>query len=346
MDLTIVDDYKELSKKNLYKVSSAVEIFRYYVGEFKISQRMSSPFRTDKNPSFAIYYNKWKDEIRFKDFASIEGDCVTLVATMYGLSYFDAMRKINSDLKLGLGFDGNFQCCDDRVEFTGENLSDAEVIKKSKKLIQFKPKKFSEEDYAYWKQYGITKEILIKYHVYSAQSVFLNKVKVWGYSKSNPIFVYHFPRTDNIKAYRPFGEKYKKWLSNASNDWDIQGYDQLDETGDLLILTKSMKDVMVLHTMGIEAIATHGENHYINPDFIRHIKKRFKNIVVMYDDDEAGRLGASRLQEDFDIPSIFLEISDGTKDISDYVKDFGYDYAKEYLNLKLNDIYSGECSLF
>lgn len=346
MDLTIVDDYRPLTKENLYKYSSPLEIFRYYVGDFKLSQRMSSPFRTDKNPSFAIYYNKWKDEIRFKDFASIEGDCITLVSHIYAISYFDAMRKINSDLKLGLGFDGNFHCCADRVEFTGDNIKEADVIKKAKKLVQFKPRKFIDKDYEYWGQYRITKDILMEYHVYAASAVFINKVKVWSDSKNNPIYVYHFPRTDNIKAYRPFGTKDKKWISNASNEWDIQGYDQLPDTGDLVIFTKSLKDVMVLRSMGYAAIATHGENHYINPDFIRHMKKRFKNIVSLYDDDEAGRLGASRLEEDFDIPSMFLRIINGTKDISDYVKDFGYDYAKEYLNLKLNDIYSKERPLF
>lgn len=50
----------------------------------------------------------------------------------------------------------------------------------------------------------------------------------------------------------------------------------LPESGDILIITKALKDVMVLYEYGIPAIAPCSENLFITEAQYNHLKERFK----------------------------------------------------------------------
>lgn len=66
----------------------------------------------------------------------------------------------------------------------------------------------------------------------------------------------------------------------------------LPESGDYVVITKSLKDVMVLYEFGIPAIAPISENCYLTEAQHAKLVRRFKHVVLLYDNDRAGKYNA------------------------------------------------------
>ena len=58
--------------------------------------------------------------------------------------------------------------------------------------------------------------------------------------------------------------------------------------GDILCVTKSMKDVMLLHELGITAIAPCSENLFLTEKQYNALRPNFKHCIVFFDNDRAG----------------------------------------------------------
>ena len=158
----------------------------------------------------------------------------------------------------------------------------------------------------FWKQFGIKKETLEKFKV---QQVF--DVNGFTHQKS---FIY-FLNNGRYKVYSP-GAKVRFW--GTMRKTDIFGIDQLPEKGKLLVITKSLKDVMVLHEMGINAISYAAESITPSKEDLKELKERFETIVLLYDNDKPGIAHADRIAAIHGIRKIFMK---SAKDISDCVKE-------------------------
>ena len=330
-DLENTNNFVPLTKEDILEKISEEEILRHYLGfDYVLNKSYISPLRKDTNPSFAVYYNQ-QNQLRFKDFNGAQGSCFDFVMMKFGMRFFDAIKLINKDLKLGLGsFNGNnTKMKPTPLRYTNFKAS----IEKKKNLIQFKPQYFTETDKRYWTKYSIKSNTLVKFNVFSAKYVFLNKKLIYRYIGGNPVYCYKFS-SGHAKVYRPLQDKTSgKWLSNVTQE-DIQGLDQLKPSGKLLIITKSLKDVMCLFEMGYSAIAPQSEGAYIKSELLDDWKKRFTNIVVFYDNDDAGKKGAETLAKQLNCDKIFLDSHDA-KDISDFIALYGMDEATRIMNLKL-----------
>jgi DNA primase len=151
------------------------------------------------------------------------------------------------------------------------------------------------------------------------------------------VYVFYLPDSRlSIKVYRPRAEKkMNKWRANTGKSiHELQGYDQLPKKGKLLIITKAMKDVMALYSLGYTAIAPHGEGMLVPDDQMKDLQKRFKRVVVLYDNDETGTKNGNKLARQFECSSIFLP-EGGPKDISDFIKENGADEALKQLKILL-----------
>jgi 5S rRNA maturation endonuclease (ribonuclease M5) len=310
--------FKNLTDKILNLITPE-EIFRKYIPfHFEIGKVYISPLRDDDTiPSFGIYYNQHYNKLMYKDYRGNQGDCFIFVKEMFNISYTQALKKICYDFKL------------DNIKYTENLKKDLKIkiktsnIKYNSKInYQIKSKNFTKFDLDYWESYGINLEILKFFNVYRVEKIYKNKYLHKVIFDNNPTYCYYFPRTSNIKLYSPFEKKENKWRNTANNEWDIQGYDQLPEKGDLIIITKSMKDVMTLYSLGYTAVATHAESERINPDFIRHIKKRFENVIIFFDNDIAGKTNSLKLSETFNLLKIEFDEFLGVKDISDCYKEY------------------------
>src|SRR5690606_14701173 len=90
-----------LTKQNILKYVSEYQIYSYYLGNFKIGGNMSSPFREDNNPSFGIFIGKYGD-LAYNDYKLGGGDCISFVARLEKVSYYQAMILINDIFDLNL----------------------------------------------------------------------------------------------------------------------------------------------------------------------------------------------------------------------------------------------------
>ena len=211
---------------------------------------------------------------------------------------------------------------------TNSKLKTTEVLAESKF--------FTEKDMVFLGSYNITKETLEKYNVFSAKYIFLDKNLILRYNNYNPIYCYKFDST--IKVYRPFANKGEyKWMSNVTKD-DIQGYNALDTTKDILIVTKSLKDVMCLHEMGYASIAPQAEGNRNQYEAIDTIAMSFDKVIILFDNDDTGIKGAKSLHEYLSVDSkvVFIENIDNIKDISDHVKEYGLAVSKNLINTLIN----------
>ncbi len=138
-------------------------------------------------------------------------------------------------------------------------------------------------------------------------------------------------------------KKYK-FISNWPGT-KIQGGPQLPKDGgDYLCITKSLKDVATLYEFGVPAIAPCSENQFITDAQLEKVKKKFKHIVVLYDNDLPGIAGLVRIKKKHpELKFAFIPRSMDAKDISDFRKLYGDKKTKELVQ-KAIDFYTQDRS--
>lgn len=327
-DLTKVKDV-ELTKDNVLKEVHEKTIFEFYFGEsINLNDSYKNPLRSDPNPGCKFFIGR-NGKLLFIDFSRKNSvvDCFGFICKKYDCDLYTALKRINQDFRLTLGTAEEQSLKDSIYEYTKPNLDFFELTKEKKSELLCLKRKFENYDLDYWQNgYGVTPETLKKFNVFCVRTVFKNNKPIWRNSKENPIYAYHFPNENKKKIYRP-KEKDKrfKFLSSAGIGKLYQGFDQLPDKGDLLIITKSMKDVMVLHEFGYYAIAPNGEGFHIENEFYDMLCDRFDNIIFLYDNDIAGVTAVINLTVQL-AGSGYIQIPRdqfGTKDISDYYYNYG-----------------------
>ena len=320
-DTAKVTDNITLDK--ILSILDPYDIYTFYIGkEVKLNKPISSPLRDDKNPSWSLFKSRSGD-LLYKDFATGDsGNVVTFVSSLLDLPYHKTLERIWADMMTGTKLKNGF------------HKPVVEKISRPDTVISVKRKYFTKTDDDYWEQYGIDRDILKQFSVSPIDMFWTNDVQnALTYSKANPMYAYKI--FDKFKIYRPLSEyKKDKWRNNCGS-YDLQGLEQLPNKGELLIITKSLKDVMVLFKHGYSSISPSSENTTIPKPLMDNFKKRFKNIIVFYDYDEGGVKGAEALCAKFNlnkvfIPKHYLDIY-GIKDISDFAKEMSEEKTIELL---------------
>lgn len=75
----------------------------------------------------------------------------------------------------------------------------------------------------------------------------------------------------------------------------------------------------------------------IDHDFMKSLKKRFKTIIIFYDNDEAGLKGAKLNCKEHNLDSVIIPVESKVKDISDYIKEYGILETKKLINNLFNE---------
>lgn len=298
----------------LSKVSE-YDIYAHYLGQFKVGMIYNSPFRKDKNPSFGIYYSKRTKQLLFKDHGT--GDCgniVKFVSLFTGKTeYKDILRDIVEKLK---------------ITNNTKLVSSKQYIPTEDTVIGVVRQPFTDVDINYWSQFNISTSTLKKFDVYSIKYYLCNGIVKGVYKEENPMYAYKV--YNNFKIYRPLADKYTKWRNNLT-EYDIQGFKQLPKNGDVLIITKSMKDVMCLYEMGIPAISPSSESTFIPDNVVECLKKRFKRIIVLFDRDIAGIKYLRKISLKTGLEPLLINKKFNAKDITDAVKANSFEIIKNWL---------------
>lgn len=342
-NLNSVDEYNKspLSKEAINEHVDDYKLFAYYLGgDFKLQESICSPLREDKNPSFSFFRGR-EGGLMYKDFAT--GDCgniIKFVSKMFSLSFREALEMIDQDFNLGLSTSKKTLPKKEGFKTT-KNINTVETAPRSSK-IGVKRQPFTQTDLEYWGQYGIDEACLSKYNVFSVRFLFINGMSVSTYSAQNPIYCYIFLKDNKVtyKVYKPYDKQYK-WCSNVNRSV-LQGWDQLPEHGDTLIITKSLKDVMVLNQMGYASVAMQNEVSTIKDTVVEELSQRFNRIFILQDFDYAGVSGSNKLRKLYGFTPFFIQTfktrSNGLKDISDYVQARGMDDAYRMIYTFINEL--------
>ena len=276
----------------------------------------NSPLRKDKTPSFGCFYSRKTKQLLFKDHGTGEcGNVIKFVSLITGLTnYSDILNDIVNKLK---------------ITSSTHLDSSKQYIPSTETVIGVVRQEFTDVDINYWKQFNISINTLKKFNVNSIKYYLCNGIVKGTYKRENPMYAYKV--YNNFKIYRPLADKYTKWRNNLT-DYDIQGYEQLPQKGDILFITKSMKDVMCLHEMGYPAVSPSSESTFLPKDVLEQLKTRFKRIIILFDRDVAGVKRSRKLSRETGLEAMFINKKFKAKDVSDAVKANSFEEIKNWLN--------------
>ena len=285
----------------LFECVSSYDIFCSFIGEdIKVGEVILSPIRKDSRPTFILFVPEDKDEVYFKDFAW-QGGSVFKFVKLFALyqeninlkEFVDVIHYIDRHMGIGL-FEST------KVKPVQRRVLDT-AFYASKRVIKFKSRDFTERDLAYWKSFHITEETLRFFCVKSVHKLLNeNNEVVWTVSSRTLTFAYVV--YNKIKLYRPEEAPDFKWRNTCPGHY-IQGLKQMNDrksSCDTLIITKSLKDVMVFYEFlgdRYDVIAPHSETYIFTDTFLKSILTKYKRIIVIFDFDLAGVCGANRLRK-------------------------------------------------
>jgi len=309
----------------LRKGVSEYDIYRFYIGEdFKIGKAMHSPMpgRRDNNPSFIVgnrggfMYHLDMGDSRYR------GNAFSFVQQklMYA-NFNDALNQIVRDFNLGQSSEG------------GEKRPIFEQPKEIERPAYIQvvySRHFTTEEMAYWNQYYLSEDELLRAEVYPVKQLFVNRRKAMM-RKGELTFGYKWE--DKWKIYRPYACKDRKWINSIPIDGveDLQAVKQCKKA----IVTKSRKDRLVLQKFLPTVCSVQNESLVaLNPETISFLQQNCEDVYINYDSDEPGKKNSWAVTTEFDfkhlnVPDIYLQ--EGIKDFSDLIKAKGPQVVQDYL---------------
>jgi len=320
----------DITEEYILKNLSQEQIMEYYIGvTVKVKKKFSSPFRKDKHPSCSLIYRD--GNLIFKDFASsVKGNCFHIAMHSYSCTYYEALERIAEDFNLTSTTTQKVP----KKEYTHLEADKAASDKPT--LIRIKHRGWKKADKKYWfDQFGLTRKVLKHFNTIPIQTAWVNDTIIYNYyGDRDPCYAYRLGQ-NKYKLYFPLRKDPKHGSKFIHNTTKVQGYRQLPKTGKYLVITKSMKDVMVLYSFGISAIALASETMYPPEGLIDTLKTRFNYIYSFYDFDYAGIVMANHIKRTYNIRPLLLsngtrgaKTNYGAKDIAEYVNRFGKETTK------------------
>jgi hypothetical protein len=320
----------KITKEFLLSKNSEETYMSYYLGVPVKKGLFRSPLRSDNHNTCSFFRGR-SGNLYFKDFAT--GQCLTfegVVMEKYHCTYPNALKIIAKDFGYIQSSEVKKQEIKIQPKFEGEKET----------FIQVEIKDFSESELKWWNSFGVTKQTLDKYKVYSIKTVFLNGNIYAQSTQHSPIYGYYFGKKENIEQWRIYMPKRKefRFIGNVSTK-TIQGYKQLPDNGKLLVITKSMKDTMLLSSLGIPAVAPNSETQFVSEKLLDEFRERFKNIVLLYDSDLTGVRFMNKIRKQYrDLIVCMIPRKYEAKDISDFYQKYGRSQTISLIKESINYI--------
>lgn len=288
------------------------DIFRKYLGlNPNFEDYFINPLRSDDHADCKFYRDS-AGRLKFKDFAwGVNWDCFNVVQYVCKdvNNFYDALRKVVADFNLG--GDVNY----DIVEGFEEKVS------LSKRNTQLRPKRrqWYDTDLKWWAEHCTgDKRFLDFFNVAPVDILWCGDDIIYRYSKNDPCYVFWFDNED-YKFYFPY-RKNGRFMNNKTNL--LQGWHQLPQTADTLVITKSYKDVIAMRTFGIYAVAPMSESILITEEQFEELNNRFFNIYSLMDRDKAGMRMAQILRKKYDIQPLLFPTDGNLYRLKEEPKDF------------------------
>lgn len=296
----------------LNKVSES-DILSFYLGVNNVPCVINSPLRIDKKPSFGLYSLDGK-KIYYTDLSTKErGGLFDLLMKLWNLEYADMLIKIYRDIPKFPFKETSTSKCTIRTTSIHQSFTELEC----------KIRDWKDYDLEYWKSFGINKQWLEYAEVYPISHKIIikdNERYVFGADKYAYTYVERKEGKITLKIYQPFNTKGYKW-SNKHDVSVISLWTKVPEYGEQIIICSSLKDALCLWSnTGIPCIAVQGEGYSISDTAISELKRRYKKIYILFDNDEVGLFDGKKLAERTGFINLTLPDFEGGKDVSDLYK--------------------------
>lgn len=313
------------TKEKILSKIGQEEIFEHYLG-IPVTYRghFKSPIRKDENPTCSFTWRNGK--LLFRDWSEPRAkDCFNIVEELHNVDYYTALEIVAKD------FDLTDAKPRDGISTTSYSMENYKREKNNEKsIIEVKRQPLTKDNIEYLKSYHLTQRIIDYYNVYSVKHVWLNGRMFYTYTEDKPALAYYFGTDEKGR------QKWKIYYYRSRDSWRfigntnrINGWIQIPEQGENLIITKSLKDVMCLARFKIPAIAMQSENQIPYDYIIEELEERFDNIYTLLDFDRVGVRTANIIKRLYGIRPLFF--TDGRfgshdfeqKDFSDYLQEKG-----------------------
>lgn len=301
-----------ISLEDIYGITTEAEILHYYLGISNIPCRINSPLRLDRRPSFGLFSPNGS-RITWIDFSSGErGGIFDLLGKMWNTNFKETLCRIYKDFNK---FSGS-------TEIKPPVQRVATLVNKGNDnvVMECKVREWREYDIEYWKSYGISLEWLKYANVYPISHKIIikeGKKYVFGADKYAYAYAEFKEGKTTLKIYQPYNKQGFKW-SNKHDRSVISLWTKIPSEGDKICICSSLKDALCLRAnTGIPTLAIQGEGYSISNTAVSELKRRFKHIYILLDNDDVGIKDAQLLASKTGFTNIVLPNINGVKDISD-----------------------------
>ena len=305
---------KSLCLQDILNKTSEANILSHYLGITTIPCVINSPLRQDNHPSLGLYTRNGSN-IYYTDFATNEhGNTFDLLCKFFGLDYYNTILKIYRDL------------CTDKVNdkiIVNKSTIKCTVSNNSNTKLLCKVREWKDYDIEYWNSYGITLKWLKYANVYPISHKIIvknNNKYIFKADKYAYAYVEFKEGNTTIKVYQPYNKKGFKW-SNKHDHSVISLWTKVPKHGNRICICSSLKDALCLWiNTKIPAIAIQGEGYTISTTACNELRKRYKLVFILLDNDKAGKEDAIKLAKQTGFINLELPPFYGGKDVSDYYK--------------------------
>ena len=274
---------------------------------------------TERTPSMWVFVDK--GQYKFKDFSTGKGgNKIDLVKELFSIDYSKAVFKIGQDYN---------KFITEKGEYSQSTIKPEAKYKVDGVMVR----EWNNNDKKFWLQFNIGEDILDEYNVIALEFYDMVKEDNRITIKQPGIYAYWNNEGEVYKIYQPRNKKFK-FIKVKPH---LQGIDQLEYNEPYLIICSSLKDAMCLKQFGynLEVIAPDSENTVIKPYIIENLKKKYKKVVTLFDNDVAGHNAVNKYEQLYDIKGTWL---DSSKDIADLVKEKGFADAHKEIKVKLKSV--------
>lgn len=240
---------------------------------------------------------------------------------MWNLPIKDTVNKIVQDL---ISKDNNIISVKCEASIILEEV--VHIDTGSKIEMQCKVRPWEKYDLEYWQSYGISLEWLKWCEVYPiSHKIFIKDGNQYVFKADKYAYVFIERKEGNItmKFYQPYNKNGFKWQNN--NDGSVLGlWTKIPATGDKVCICSSVKDaICLMSNLKIPCICVQGEGYSISDTAIHELRKRFKHVYILMDNDPPGLASGERLAKETGFTNIVIPHFEGGKDVSDYMKLYG-----------------------
>lgn len=301
-----------VSLEDILSEVTEADILSYYLGITEVPCIIHSPLREDKKPSFGLYSIDGK-RIFYTDLSTKDkGGLFDLLGQMWNCSYKKVLEKINKDISKFKVISHIKSCIPCNI-ITTDNYSKTTDL-------QCKIREWRKYDTEYWESYGITLKWLKYAEVYPISYKIIvkdNRKYVFSADKYAYAYVEHKENKVTLKIYQPFNKDGYKW-ANKHDASVISLWTKVPEYGNKICICSSLKDALCLWAnTGVPAIAVQGEGYRVSDTAINELKRRYKKIYILFDNDKAGLIDGKKLSESTGFINLVLPKFKEGKDISD-----------------------------